>query len=440
MREGPEEASEAIEVTALIVLVLATTPYRGLVPGVNEKVPGKTDVRHRARTLLWVGFQPMGARRSEIFLRVEPSGTFNLVPGAANQVVIDLVDTRPHTGNELRIVDTSHFDSAVRSVIARKHGRDTRVVIDLHGTVGFDLREETGYLVLQFGARPRPPPVAVTPTPEPETAVAPRTTARASEPSTKARRGRSLYTDGPLWYPERPKPAESGDGYELELALTLWNENPSGEVVSSTDTSDLEEDLALDRGVGTGFRVLLAHPVRWLPDLELAFTPLAVQGSELLDEPLTFEGVTFREGQVVDTGLALDTLDLLVFWRPVRLRRVFQLRLGLLGRNLDGIVFVRARVASTASELAISVPVIPMGYLALSTQPIDWVSLRVQVRGVAFQESRWIDGDAVLRAWLGENVFLGAGYRYQTLVLRGQGAADADAVVQGVAGEFGMRF
>ena len=148
----------------------------------------------------------------------------------------------------------------------------------------------------------------------------------------------------------------------------------------------------------------------------------------------------FREGQVVDTGLALDTLDLLVFWRPVRLRRVFQLRLGLLGRNLDGIVFVRARVASTASELAISVPVIPMGYLALSTQPIDWVSLRVQVRGVAFQESRWIDGDAVLRAWLGENVFLGAGYRYQTLVLRGQGAADADAVVQGVAGEFGMRF
>ena len=431
---------------ALLAVALAAPPsagdYRGLVPGVNERVPGKTDVRLRARTLLWVGFQPMGGRRSEVFLRVEPSGRFELVPAATHQVVIDLVDTRPHSDNELRVVDTSRFDSAVKSVVATRRGRDTRVVIDLHDTVGFDLREEVGYLILQFGARPMAPVVAAPQVLEPTAATGPSPAlASRSYGATRTTRQRgSLYADGPLWYPERPRPAESGDTYELELALTLWSENPSGEVVSNSDTSDLEDDLALDTGVGTGFRAMLSHPVKWLPDLELAFNPLTVQGSELLDESLTFEGVTFREGQVVESGLELDTLDLLLFWRPVRWRRYFQLRLGLLARNLNGIVFVRARVVATASELEIAVPVIPMGYLALSTQPVDWVSLRVEVRGVAFQESRWVDANAILRAWLGDNVFLGGGYRYQTLVLRGQGAADADAVIQGVAGELGMRF
>ncbi len=251
---------------------------------------------------------------------------------------------------------------------------------------------------------------------------------------------KSIYDDGPIWYPERPAPKASGEAYELELAFTLWGENPSGEVTSDTDTSDLQEDLALDTGVGTGFRALLAHPTKWLPDLELAFTPLLVRGSERLDEPLTFEGVRFREGLLVDTGLEMTLWDLTLFWRPLRVERLVQLRLGVVLRNLDGIVFVRGRVVATSSELVIAVPVVPMGYFALSTQPIDWVSLRAEVRGVVFGESRWIDGASLLRVWLGDNVFAGTGYRYQTLVLRDQGAADADTEIQGVAAEFGMRF
>ena len=320
-------------------------------------------------------------------VRAAPSGVF----------VMDLYDTHLKAAP---IAPRPRTD-LVRTVAVNQIGRHVRLTIQTGSGVGCRPREVRGQVVV---------------------------------------RCKSIYAAGTVWYPERDDPQASGDDYELELGFTLWNEQPTGEVTSDTDTTDLEKDLALDTGVNGGFHASLAHPVRWLPDLDVAFTPLSVSGSQRLDEPLTFEGVTFREGLVVDTGLALDTWDLTLFWRPVRLDRWFQLRLGLVARNLNGLVFVRARVASTSSELEISVPVIPLGYLALSTQPLDWLSMRVDVRAVVFGESRWIDVTGMLRVWLGRNVFAGVGYRWQELVLKDQGAADADAVVQGIAGEGGMRF
>ncbi len=243
-----------------------------------------------------------------------------------------------------------------------------------------------------------------------------------------------------VWVPERLRDTNPEPDYELELGFNLWRSTPAGTAEDEDDKNDLQDDLALASSTVFGFRGRFAHPVRWLPDLALSYDPLSTRGTQFLDEALTFEGVTFQAGQRVDSGMDMKLLDLALYWRPLRLKRLAQLRLGLVARNIRTRVFVRGRIYARESALEVNLPVVPMGYLGFSSQPIRWLSVELDARGIGFGESLWIDAEGRLRGWLGDNLYVGLGYRYQLLVVKGQGAADVDATLSGVEGELGLRF
>ncbi len=147
-------------------------PYLGIAPGARDAAPGKAAVRSRGaiRYVTWIGFQMVGAG-GRVFIQSTEPPVYTLVPGANDEVIVELVDTRLHTRNDARKLETGWFPTAVLSIDADQHRRNvTRVKIKLREVVGYDLRQEGNYLFLDFRPPTQPiiPPVLNTPEPKGE--------------------------------------------------------------------------------------------------------------------------------------------------------------------------------------------------------------------------------------------------------------------------------
>lgn len=145
-----------------------TGPYLGVQPGVKDSAPGKEKVRYRGanRYITWVGFQMQG-RGSRVFIQTTEPAVYNIVPAAADEVVLEFSNTRLQTSNEGRALDTMMFPSAVGKVVAEQTRRDlSRVIIKLRSIVGYDLRQEGNYIFLDFRPPPAAAPAPAAPAPE----------------------------------------------------------------------------------------------------------------------------------------------------------------------------------------------------------------------------------------------------------------------------------
>jgi len=147
-----------------------TGPYLGVQPGAQDMAPGKGAVRSRGaiKVITWVGFQ-MSGQGGRVFVQSTEPPEYNIVPGATDEVVLEFPNTRLHSSNDGRRLDTGWFPTAVLSVQPRRlKGNTTRVIIKLREVVGYDLRQEGNYLFLDFRPPTGPinPPKLETPTPE----------------------------------------------------------------------------------------------------------------------------------------------------------------------------------------------------------------------------------------------------------------------------------
>lgn len=152
---GDEGAGEGGEVAP------RNGPYLGVAPGVRDQAPAKARVHSRGavRLVTWVGFQMVGPG-GRVFIQATEPPVYTLVPGPADEVILELSGTRLHTSNDGRRLETGWFPTAVAWVDAEQRPGDvTRVTIKLRETVGYDLRQEGNYVILDF----RPPAAAVAP-------------------------------------------------------------------------------------------------------------------------------------------------------------------------------------------------------------------------------------------------------------------------------------
>jgi len=140
--------------------ILRTGPYLGVQPGANDTAPGKTDARSQGaiRQITWVGFQ-MSGPGGRVFIQATETPQYDVVPSDPLEIIIELSNSRLHTRNDARPLDTTWFPTAVASVHAKQIKRNvTRVTIKLRQSVGYDLRQEGRYIFLDF--RPIKRPVA----------------------------------------------------------------------------------------------------------------------------------------------------------------------------------------------------------------------------------------------------------------------------------------
>ena len=131
---------------------LRTRYYLGVQPGSNDVAPGKKDVRSRGaiKQVTWVGFK-MSGLVGRVFIQSTESPEYDVIASDPLEVIIELRNSRLHTKNEGRPLDTTFFPTAVQSITAKQlRGNKTRVTIKLSQSVGYDLRQEGQYLYLDF--------------------------------------------------------------------------------------------------------------------------------------------------------------------------------------------------------------------------------------------------------------------------------------------------
>ncbi len=136
-------------------------PYLGVQPNVNNQAPDKVGLRSKGAIKLvsWVGFQ-MVTQGGQVFIQSTEPPQYDIVPSDPKEVVVELSNSRLHSKNEGRTLNTQWFPTAVESVVAKQHrGNKTRVTIKLRQTVGYDLRVQGNYLFLDF--RPPTQPIKV---------------------------------------------------------------------------------------------------------------------------------------------------------------------------------------------------------------------------------------------------------------------------------------
>lgn len=136
-------------------------PYLGVQPGMKDLAPGKASVKSQGaiRYVTWVGFQ-MAGQGGRVFVQSTEPPEYTIVPGEPNEVILELQDSRLHSQNDGRPLDTGWFPTAVRRVDAtRLKGNKVQVRVELREVVGYDLRQEGNYLFLDF----RPPTGPITP-------------------------------------------------------------------------------------------------------------------------------------------------------------------------------------------------------------------------------------------------------------------------------------
>ncbi|MEZ4474565.1 MAG: AMIN domain-containing protein [bacterium] len=145
---------------------LRTGPYLGVQPGQKDDAPGKVQLAGKGgiKLLTWVGFQMVG-EGGRVFLQTSEAPTYQLVSARPDEVVLELTDTKLHRKNDGRPLKTGWFPTAVREIDAdpvRGDKTRTRVTIRLREQVGYDLRQEGNYLILDFRAPTGPvtaPPI-----------------------------------------------------------------------------------------------------------------------------------------------------------------------------------------------------------------------------------------------------------------------------------------
>jgi hypothetical protein len=163
-QDAPDKASPAADLRR-------NGPYLGVAPGTRDTSPSTTRVRSQGavRLLTWVGFQMVGTG-GRVFIQATERPVYNLVPGAADEVVLEFPDTRLHSSNDARRLETGMFPTAVGWVEAQQsRGNVTRVTVKLRETVGYDLHQEGNYVLLDF----RPPSPATLAPPPPEAPPSP---------------------------------------------------------------------------------------------------------------------------------------------------------------------------------------------------------------------------------------------------------------------------
>ncbi len=162
---APAQAQEPAEIAGK-----RSGPYLGVQPGMKDLAPGKSAVKSKGaiRFVTWVGFQ-MAGQGGRVFIQSTEPPEYTIVPGEPDEVVLELQNSRLHSSNDGRPLDTGWFPTAVRSVDAQRlKGNKVRVRIALREIVGYDLRQEGNYLFLDF----RPPTTPIQP-PALETPEAP---------------------------------------------------------------------------------------------------------------------------------------------------------------------------------------------------------------------------------------------------------------------------
>jgi outer membrane protein len=246
---------------------------------------------------------------------------------------------------------------------------------------------------------------------------------------------------------------QASSAVTIEGGIGGWKEDPTGWVeykgsAASTGGTvkthvDLEDDLHLsDKTKASGW-FEIEHGLPLLPDVRIQYTPMSFSGSGKVSGSFTFGDIEVNGKDSVESKLETNQIDVTLYYHLPFLRTVssgkVDLKAGVNVKVIDGYVKVRDITKGQEESKSATIPV-PMAHLSGKIRPVDLIALEFSGNWIGYSGSQFYETIGELKVYPVENLFVGAGYRYQRLKIDDISDLSTDIKVKGMFVEAGFRF
>ena len=201
--------------------------------------------------------------------------------------------------------------------------------------------------------------------------------------------------------------AQADTIFGIYAGAGTWQQEYTGDVTSNAITVDVENDLALDDTDNNVMYLAVEHPLPFLPNVRAQRIAMDVDGSNVLDRTIEFNGQTFTVADQVATTVDLTQTDAVLYYEV--LDNVVSLDLGLAISMVEGEIAVQGSLDSARAEFD---EVIPMFYTKARVDlPFTGLWAAVEGQGVSFQGNSLMEFNAHIGYESPIGLGLEAGYR-----------------------------
>ena len=231
----------------------------------------------------------------------------------------------------------------------------------------------------------------------------------------------------------------------FEVAVGVWRQSPSGNVLyrgeTVDDRLDLTSSLGLEDETGLVLRAWLDTPL-FLPNIGFMATPVTFSGMGTATGSFTFGDQAFAPEVPVDGTLRLNQYDVSLFYGIPGVKTatmgMFNVDLGLNLRLMDVEMDVHQDQLGLSESESLFLPV-PTLYAGASLRPVDFFAVEAEARGVTYVGNHFYSFIGRLRVDPVKHLFLTGGYRFDSVSIDEQGLK-ADVDISGPFVEIGISF
>jgi len=235
----------------------------------------------------------------------------------------------------------------------------------------------------------------------------------------------------------------------LEAGVGYVRHEPSGHLaykpLSSVDKLDIERDLGYDRE-DRPFARLKAEMPLFFPNIYLFATPVKFEETGSKTGNFTFGDISFDVTVPFDSKIQMDLYDVcllypLPFLDKATLGKI-NAEIGLNARIVDFEAEISGRDAITgltATESVKEIIPVPMIYAAIQLNPVDFLSIETEGRGVVYSSNHYYDVIGRIKIKPAGPFFIAAGYRHNDIKID-YGDIEASIKLSGPFVESGVIF
>ena len=216
-----------------------------------------------------------------------------------------------------------------------------------------------------------------------------------------------------------PAASHALPGFDLEAAVGVWRQSPSGDLMyvpdvvpGVNDTLDLEDDLGFDDETALTGRLKLEYPI--LPNIYAVAAPMEFEGEGL--KAFRFGDVSIDLTDPFDSRLTLNQYDLALYYGLPLLETgtldKLNIDIGLNARVMD--IEIEATQGALSDSKSATLP-LPTLYVAVQVRPIDRFHIEAEGRGLTFGNDKVLSFIGRLKVKIFGPVFAGIGYRYDMI-------------------------
>ncbi len=203
----------------------------------------------------------------------------------------------------------------------------------------------------------------------------------------------------------------------IEAAVGIWMQEPSGDIGYKGASLSVENELKYDTTSKVFGRVKIDMPLVF-PNIYLMATPMKFDGNGSKNTNFTFGDKTFVGNVPFSSSLKLDHYDLALYYGIPFLKTatlgMFNVEVGLNARIIDGRAEINQPSTGITESESFTLPV-PMIYLGAQFNPVKFLALEGEARGIAYSSNYYYDFIGRLKVQPFGPVFAAGGYRYEAV-------------------------